>query len=154
MNTRKKLKLICKAFNSSKSIDEFKVMLDLNGIALDDATKTYENACSRIVTHLKKRWHSIRNNFSLENMFKHYFLKFDDKVRLALPYSFSIKKSGLLTKYAMSTVLPSGEVVPIYGSYSTKTEDMMQTMHRIDMEAEMFFTLLKDLSMEVHAYFK
>ena len=150
MKNIEKVKLISKAFNSSKNIDMFKVNLDLSKMSLDEATEVYVSTCSDIIECMKGFWCVPNSIFSWDNVFKHlyYFYK-NRNLHLALPYEFHIDTSDDFQTFSMSSISPNGNNVVMKSTRSIDNIDDLMTMYKIDIKSEMFSTLLYEIAAEM-----
>lgn len=144
-----KLKAISKAFNSSETIDEFTVKLDLAGITLDDATKLYSEVNKDLVKHMNKLW-TKNGVFSFDEVLKHANCAMHgSKVHIALPYNCTMKHYKDSISIAMCAMSLGGKIVSQKARTMTTTIDEMYAMHQIDVIYELISTLLYELSVEM-----
>lgn len=144
-----KLKAISKAFNSSETIDEFTVKLDLAGITLDDAAKLYNEANKNLVKHMDKLW-TKNGVFSFDEVLKHAnCVIHGSKVHVALPYNCTMKHYKDSISIAMYAMSPNGKRVTQKARTLKTTIDEIYAMHQIDVVYELISTLLYELSVEM-----
>lgn len=146
----KKLKLIAKIFNSSSTIDDFKVNLDLHGITIDEASKIYSIDCKECVKYMKGFCCNEDGHFSWEMLFKHsHYIESIRKMHMALPYKFIVKSTVGEVKYHIESITPSGNKIEMRAQQSKESIKDLMCLHSIDATAEMFSTLLYEISCEM-----
>lgn len=139
-----KIKLISKAFNSSRNVNEFKVNLDLNGITIDEATKIYFSECKEVIKHLTATsWCNDDGKISWDKMFCKYNMLY------ALPCAFEIKSGSYVTKYTMKAINCNGNLIEMTLSVANDTVSEMLA-HNLDIENEMFMTLIREINCKIY----
>ena len=139
-------KAISNAFNSSMSYEEFLMKLDLLGVNVNDAEKTYSLHFTQLLGYKFCNSWTIDGKISFKKMFMEC-----DFVSIVLPFELSkcIDKDSFTSKLQIKACV-NGNEISINASYDL-IEDI-QAMHGIDIAAEILQSLLGTLSYECAIY--